>query len=201
MPIPLKASPSDVHAKSYSHHYRRGGGWWNLSPEFLICWSISKRFCLQWKAFDLLNKKRYISWVVALLESCDVTKRGRHLGCHLGFSQELEVKPAPNISGFIAQLVRASHRYREVTGSNTDEVGKFFSGFLRNCNCINCVHNSEDHSSLDFMIYFIYIYHNVSSVCKASLLFLTTDLFIECYYVFLYLYICCKWKERKTVKP
>ena len=24
--------------------------------------------------------------------------------------------PAPNISGFIAQLVRASHRYREVTG-------------------------------------------------------------------------------------
>ena len=109
--------------------------------------------------------------------------------------------PAPNISGFIAQLVRASHRYREVMGSNTDEVGKFFSGFLRNCNCINCVHNSEDHSSLDFMIYFIYIYHNVSSVCKASLLFLTTDLFIECYYVFLYLYICCKWKERKTVKP
>ena len=61
---------------------------------------------------------RYISWVVALLESCDVTKHGRHLRCHLGFSQELEVKPAPNISGFIAQLVRASHQYREVTGSN-----------------------------------------------------------------------------------
>ena len=36
--------------------------------------------------------------------------------------------PAPNISGFIAQLVRASHRYREVTGSNPVEV-LTFSGF------------------------------------------------------------------------
>ena len=41
--------------------------------EFLICCSISKRFCLQWKAFDLLYKMRYILWVVALLEVCDVT--------------------------------------------------------------------------------------------------------------------------------
>ena len=30
--------------------------------------------------------------------------------------------PAPNVSGFIAQLVRASHPYREVTGSNRVEV-------------------------------------------------------------------------------
>ena len=66
------------------------------------------------------------------------------------------------ISGFIAQLVRASHRYREVTGSNPVEVLFFiFSGFLRNC--INCVHNREDHSSFDFisavsyMMYFICI--------------------------------------------
>ena len=36
--------------------------------------------------------------------------------------------PAPNISGFIAQLVKASHRYREVTGSNPVEVLNF-SGF------------------------------------------------------------------------
>ena len=28
---------------------------------------------LEWKAFHLLNKIRYISWVVALLEACDVT--------------------------------------------------------------------------------------------------------------------------------
>ena len=33
--------------------------------------------------------------------------------------------PAPNISGFIAQLVRASHWYREVTGLNPVEVLTF----------------------------------------------------------------------------
>ena len=35
-------------------------------------------------------------------------------------------EPATNISGFIAQLVRASHLYREVTGSNPIEVLNFF---------------------------------------------------------------------------
>ena len=35
------------------------GGRWNPSLEFLICCSISKRFCLQWKAFDLFYKMRY----------------------------------------------------------------------------------------------------------------------------------------------
>ena len=39
--------------------------------------------CRQWKAFDLLYKIRYILRVVALLEVCDVTKHGRHLGRHL----------------------------------------------------------------------------------------------------------------------
>ena len=29
--------------------------------------------------FDLLNKMRYILWVVAMLEACDVPKNGRHL--------------------------------------------------------------------------------------------------------------------------
>ena len=55
---------------------------------FLICSNISKRFYLQLKAFDLLYKMRYILWVVALLEVCDVTKHGRHLG----FYQELEIR-------------------------------------------------------------------------------------------------------------
>ena len=36
--------------------------------------------------------------------------------------------PAPNVSGFIAQLIRASHRCRKVTGSNPVEV-LTFSGF------------------------------------------------------------------------
>ena len=35
---------------------------------------------------------RHVLWVVALLEACDVTNNGRHLGCHLGFYQELEIK-------------------------------------------------------------------------------------------------------------
>ena len=54
-------------------------GWVNGTPppllEFLICCSILKRFRLQWKAFDLLYSMRYILWVVALLEVCDVTKK------------------------------------------------------------------------------------------------------------------------------
>ena len=41
-------------------------------PRVLIC-------CLQWKAFDLLNKMRYILWVVALLEAIlDFTKNSRN---------------------------------------------------------------------------------------------------------------------------
>ena len=69
--------------------YKGGGGvWWSPSREVLICSSILKRFCLQWKAFDLLNKMRYILWVVAMLEACDITNNG----CQLGFYQELEIR-------------------------------------------------------------------------------------------------------------
>ena len=35
---------------------------------------------------------RYILWVVALLEACDVTNNGHQLGRHLGFYQELEIR-------------------------------------------------------------------------------------------------------------
>ena len=49
------------------------------------------QFCLRLKAFDLLYKRRYILWVVALLKVCDVTKHGRHLDRRLGFYQELEI--------------------------------------------------------------------------------------------------------------
>lgn len=35
-------------------------------------------------SFDLLSKMKYILWVVALLEGCDVTKHGRHVGRHPG---------------------------------------------------------------------------------------------------------------------
>ena len=42
---------------------------------------------------------------------------------------------------------RASHQYREVTGSSPVEVLNFFQASLRNCK--NCDHNCEDHSSFD----------------------------------------------------
>ena len=63
--------------------------------EFLICCNISKRFYLRLKAFDLLNKMWYILWLVALLKACDVTNNGRHLDCHLGFYQHLEIRLKP----------------------------------------------------------------------------------------------------------
>ena len=50
-----------------------GGGGEEPLLEFLICSSISKRFYLQWKAFDLVYKMGYILWVLALLGACDVT--------------------------------------------------------------------------------------------------------------------------------
>ena len=55
--------------------------------------------------------------------------------------------PAPNVSSFIAQLVRASHWYCEVTGSNPVEVLTFPGFYIRNC--LNCVHNCEDHNLLN----------------------------------------------------
>ena len=69
----------------------KGVGWMDPPPRFLMCCSISKRFYLQWKAFDILHKMRYILWVVALLGACDVTKNGRHLG----FYQEFEIRLKP----------------------------------------------------------------------------------------------------------
>ena len=39
------------------------------------------------ECFDLLNNMRYILWVVELLEACDVTNNGRHLGLQLGFTK------------------------------------------------------------------------------------------------------------------
>ena len=53
-----------------------GGGGWNPHPG----------------VFDML---KYILWVVALLEACDVTNKGHHLGRHLGFYKELEIRLKP----------------------------------------------------------------------------------------------------------
>ena len=35
--------------------------------------------------------------MVALLEACDDTDNGRHLGRHLGFYQELEIRLKPRV--------------------------------------------------------------------------------------------------------
>ena len=51
-----------------------------------------EKILLSVESFDLLNKMRYILWVVALLEVRDVTNNGRHLGRHLGFYQDLEIR-------------------------------------------------------------------------------------------------------------
>ena len=61
--------PSDVH--SPWHKGLGGGGGGVLEPlrqVFFTCCSTLKRFFLQWKAFDLLDKMRYILWVLALRE-------------------------------------------------------------------------------------------------------------------------------------
>ena len=49
-------------------------------------------------------KIRYILRVVALLEACDVTRNGRHLGCHLGFHQELEIRFKPRETAIFCAL-------------------------------------------------------------------------------------------------
>ena len=64
-----------------------GGGLKELLATVFGMLQYLETICVQWKAFDLLNNTRYIFWVVALLEACDVTHNGRHLG----FYQELEI--------------------------------------------------------------------------------------------------------------
>ena len=62
-----------------------------------------------------------------------------------------------NVSGFIAQLVRASHRYHKVKGLNPVEVLICSGLYIRSW--INCVHNCKDHSLLDFTSAILYIKH------------------------------------------
>ena len=69
--------------------------------------------------FDVVRKRTVLLWIIILFE------------CTGTYS-------APNISGFIAQLVEHRTGDREVTGSNPIEVLNFLGASLRNC--INCVH-------------------------------------------------------------
>ena len=65
-------------------------GWMEPLPEVLIWCSSLNDFTFSGK--PLINKMRYILWVVVLLEACDVTNNGHHLGRHLGSYQELEIR-------------------------------------------------------------------------------------------------------------
>jgi len=69
----------------------KGGGGWNPSPGFFLCFNISERFCIKLKAFDVLYKMMYILWVAMLLGASDVIQDGSQHGCHLGFYQHLEI--------------------------------------------------------------------------------------------------------------
>ena len=82
--------------------------------------------------------------------------------------------PASNVSGFIAQLVRASHRYREVTGSYPVEV-LTFSG-----NCLNCVHNFfQAIASIAFITAMIIAYLKIVTVGPGRCTMYPTYMYVE----------------------
>ena len=82
----MLALPSDVRAVIPSPRYNGAGGGGVVgvagpsSPYF--------DFAFSGKAFDLLYNTKYMLCVVAMLEVCDVTKRG----WYLVFFQELEIR-------------------------------------------------------------------------------------------------------------
>ena len=50
-----------------------GGGWWNPSPEFLICCSISKRFCL------MIFSTRPLTWILPRIYRKKISINGNFL--------------------------------------------------------------------------------------------------------------------------
>ena len=68
--------------------------------------------------------------------------------------------PAPNVSGFIAQLVEHRTGNREVTGSNPVDVLNFFQASLRNC--IHCVHCDDHFFIFISFLQFIYDLFHIS---------------------------------------
>ena len=83
-----------------------------FAMQFLICCSVSKEFCLHCKAFDLLYTMRYILWGVALLDFCDISKQGCHLGHQIGFYQELEIRLKKRENNIFQRLTcKITHKY------------------------------------------------------------------------------------------
>ena len=73
---------------SYPHSGTGAGEMMELFPRFFNVLQYFETICLRWKASDLLNKIRFILWVVALLKAFNFANNGRHLG----FYQELEIR-------------------------------------------------------------------------------------------------------------
>ena len=59
-----------------------GGGLMEPPPRVFHMLQYFEKILASVQFFDILYKMRYILWVVALLEACDVSKDGRHLGRH-----------------------------------------------------------------------------------------------------------------------
>ena len=72
---------------------RGGGGWMEPLPGVFPV--FRKTILSLVGGFDLLNKMGYILLVGALLEAYDVTNNGCHLGRHIGFYRELEIRLKP----------------------------------------------------------------------------------------------------------
>ena len=68
------------------------GGNGTSPPQSFWCVAVFwNDFTFSGKPLIFLTRWGIFLGVVALLESCDVTNNGRHLGCHLGFYQALEI--------------------------------------------------------------------------------------------------------------
>ena len=79
-----------------------------------------KRFCLPSKAFHLLDKMRYILWMMALQEACDIIIYDRHLGHHLAFNPELEITKSSSCSS--SSSSSSSSSLLSIHGKNVREI-------------------------------------------------------------------------------
>ena len=94
-----------------------------LLPRVLDMLHYSETILPSRKAFHLLNKMRYILCVVVLLEACDVTNNGGHLG----FYRELEIR----LKSRYSQLSLDGHLYKMHTSvKRTPTVGPCLSLLL-----------------------------------------------------------------------
>ena len=121
---------------------------WAMKPTDVGSWSFvgsngpvrnesMMKWYMKWIIYDLRIWNQVKLWSSQLWEQfCNCVEKPEkfihdsfHVTFHHWFIPHGNIRthkwPAPNVSGFIAQLVWASHRNREVTGSNSVEVLNF----------------------------------------------------------------------------